>query len=320
MPIAATTAPHHGDVSETNARFAREAAYARQQRERDASGEQHDGGRTDAHFETRALQRRSRTAARRPAATAEDSAPACRRSAKTRSASAAPTRAQGARRAREKDPGTRMRGRAAASGHGSSITGSHTRYHQIGCACVPVLTPWMRSNVWLRKIACAYSSPPCRAAGIAHASAITAPSTTRCDQRAEIARVAAADAAVPPRREHGGEADVEQHHRPFREDAEPDAETRQKRCRAAGPRRDRRCRAARAARRSSSSTSNMIALANVGEIQHAEQEHGRRARRGRRTREPQREPREQDEAQQRAHQRHRARGPRVHAGHEPSPR
>jgi hypothetical protein len=66
-----------------------------------------------------------------------------------------------------------------ASGHGNSIAGNTTRYHHGGrpCALVP-LTPLMRSSVWLRKIARAYSAPPWIAAGIAHASAIAAPSST----------------------------------------------------------------------------------------------------------------------------------------------
>src|ERR1700752_4365497 len=48
----------------------------------------------------------------------------------------------------------------------------------------------------------------------------------RCDQRTEIAAVAARDAAVPPGREHRREGYVEQHDRTLGENAETDAEAR----------------------------------------------------------------------------------------------
>ena len=152
----------------------------------------------------------------------------------------------------------------STSGHGSSITGSQTRYHQIGCACVPVLTPWMRSNGLaeedrvrvLRRRRAARPESPTRARSRRRARSLRS-------ARRNSAPLPRGDAAVPPRREHGREADVEQHHRPFRQDAEPDAETGQHD--AAPPRSSTRstmpCSASSA--QVVSSTSNMIAFANA---------------------------------------------------------
>ena len=72
--------------------------------------------------------------------------------------------------------------------HGNNNTGKSGRYHQIGRRCAKDST--MRLAVCPQKIALRYSSPPAMPAGIAHAKAIAAPSTTaastptsQCSQR-----------------------------------------------------------------------------------------------------------------------------------------